>query len=148
MIDDVIERVNSLLTPFEELDYSPFDRTHADDWEQVKAHFRVNVVTIEDEAKYFIDASFKMLRSAEAAFDMLRNFEHIRSRQTINERLMKKYDDILDKFVEEVNVLDRLFEQHKSKPPISKNQPPIAGAIRWARSLFLKAKATILKFQT
>ena len=41
--------------------------------------FNREVQSIENEAKHFIDESFKKLRSAEGAFDMLHNFKHIRS---------------------------------------------------------------------
>ena len=40
--------------------------------------FNREVQSIENEAKHFIDESFKSLRSAEGAFDMLLNFKHIR----------------------------------------------------------------------
>ena len=40
-----------------------------------------------------------------------------------------------------------LFKANANKPPIFKNQPPVAGAISWERSLFLRIKHTILRFQ-
>ena len=46
--------------------------------------------------------------------------------------------------------MDQIYEMYKefeSKPPITKNQPPVAGAIFWERSLFYRIKGTILKFQ-
>ena len=64
--------------------------------------FRKQVVAIENEAKHFIDDSFKTLRSAEGAFDMLLNFRHIRSREAINSQMMRKFNDILLQFGKEV----------------------------------------------
>lgn len=58
---------------------------------------------IEKEAKNFIDESFKTLRSAEAAFDMLLKFKHIRSREAINRQMMMKFNDILAQYCKEVN---------------------------------------------
>ena len=40
-----------------------------------------------------------------------------------------------------------LFKVNAEKPPIFKNQPPVAGAIGWERSLFYRMKHTILRFQ-
>lgn len=57
---------------------------------------------IEKEAKNFIDESFKTLRSAEAAFDMLLKFKHIRSREAINRQMMMKFNDILAQYYKEV----------------------------------------------
>ena len=54
------------------------------------------------EANTFIDESFKTLRSAEGAFDMLHNFKHIRSRDAINSTMMKKFNEILTQFEKEV----------------------------------------------
>ena len=34
--------------------------------------------------------------------------------------------------------MEELFLQHKSAPPLTKNQPPVAGAIHWSDSLFRK----------
>ena len=54
------------------------------------------------EAKRFIDESFKTLRSAEGAFDMLLKFKHIRSREAINNQMMRKFNDILSQYMKEV----------------------------------------------
>ena len=68
----------------------------------MKEQFYGDVALIEDEAKRFIDASFKTLRSAEGAFEMLLNFKHIRSRDSINSQMMRKFNDILAQFDKEV----------------------------------------------
>ena len=96
----------------------------------------------------FIDKSFQNLRSAEGAFEMLHNFKNIRSRDTINATMMKKFNEILAQFEKEVDSINQLFLQHKDNPPLSKNQPPVAGAISWSRSLFQRIKHTVLRFQT
>ena len=71
--------------------------------------FRKQVVAIENEAKHFIDDSFKALRSAEGAFDMLLNFRHIRSRDAINSQMMRKFNDILLQFEKEVRSINDRF---------------------------------------
>ena len=50
-------------------------------------------------------------------------------------------------FYSKVDAMYALFKAHADKPPIFKNQPPVAGAISWERSLFLRIKHTILRFQ-
>ncbi len=57
---------------------------------------------IEREAIHFINYSFKTLRSSSAAFDLLLKFKHIRSRDAINNQLMKKFNDILVQYCKEV----------------------------------------------
>ena len=64
--------------------------------------FKRDVRVIEEEANSFINDSFESLRSAEGAFDMLHNFKHIRARESINETMMRKFDQILDQYGKEV----------------------------------------------
>ena len=79
---------------------------------------------------------------------MLHNFKNIRSRQSINTTMMQKFNEILVQFEKEVENINQLFLDQKDDPPISKNQPPVAGAIGWSRSLFQSIKHTVLRFQT
>lgn len=62
--------------------------------------------------------------------------------------MMMKLNEILNQYEKEVEIMDQLFKSNKEKPPISKNQPPCGGTIIWERSLFLRIKQTVLKFQT
>ena len=44
--------------------------------------------------------------------------------------------------------MDKLFKEFREDPPLYKNQPPVAGSIYWEKSLFLRIKHTIIRFQT
>uniref|UniRef100_A0A7N8XJR9 Dynein axonemal heavy chain 10 n=1 Tax=Mastacembelus armatus TaxID=205130 RepID=A0A7N8XJR9_9TELE len=46
----------------------------------------------------------------------------------------------------QVDSINQLFELKKYKPPLYKNEPPVAGSIRWARFLLHRIKQTILPF--
>lgn len=69
------------------------------------ARFFREVAAIEKEAINFIDESFKKLRSAQGAFDLLQKFKHIRSRQAINKQMLMKFDNILERYEKEVSLL-------------------------------------------
>ncbi|KAM9056172.1 dynein axonemal heavy chain 10 isoform 4-T4 [Megaptera novaeangliae] len=146
-IDDVLCRVDSLVTPMESLTFDPFSIKCSQYWKYVMDDFKIEVLVIEKEAKNFIDESFKTLRSAEAAFDMLLKFKHIRSREAINRQMMMKFNDILAQYCKEIDVVNKIFVQNLDNPPLYKNHPPVAGAIYWERSLFFRIKHTILRFQ-
>lgn len=75
--------------------------------------FREQISQIEDMAKQFIDASFKKLRSAEGAFDMLQNIKNIKSRESINNQLMSKWYEILEQYAKEVDIIEEIFKKHK-----------------------------------
>ncbi|XP_071945421.1 dynein axonemal heavy chain 10-like [Antedon mediterranea] len=147
-IEDVLKRVDGLVEPLEEVSFNPFSLDEPGKWRKVMDWFDKEVGAIEDEAKHFINESFKTLRSAEGAFDMLLNFQHIRSRDAINSQMMKKFNDILLQYGKEVDMVHALFKEHNNNPPVSKNQPPVAGAIAWERSLFYRIKHTIIRFQS
>ncbi|ERE76020.1 dynein heavy chain 8, axonemal [Cricetulus griseus] len=144
-IDDVLCRVDSLVAPMESLNFDPFSIKSSPYWKYVMDDFKIEV--IEKEAKNFIDESFKTLRSAEAAFDMLLKFKHIRSREAINRQMMMKFNDILAQYCKEIDIINKIFVQNLDNPPLYKNHPPVAGAISWERSLFHRMKHTILRFQ-
>lgn len=67
--------------------------------------FSYEVNNIEQETINFINESFKKLRSAEAAYDLFHKFKNIRSRKSINEEMMKRFNDILLQFSKEVCLL-------------------------------------------
>ena len=74
-------------------------------------HFLYVSQALEGEAINLIDQSFKTLRSSAAAMELLLKFQHIRSRQAINNHLMRKFSDILAHCCKEVqyyNVKSRI----------------------------------------
>jgi dynein heavy chain len=105
------------------------------------------VLEIETMTRHFIDTSFRKLRSAEGAFDLLQNFQTIQSRDSINRQMMEKYNDTLLQYSKELETIQATFESGKAAPPIFKNYPPVAGAIAWANALYLRTKEPILKFK-
>ena len=147
-IDEVLLRVQSLITPLEYLPYNIFDARYNGSWDQHMKEFHEKVDEIETRTKVFIDSSFRKLRSAEGAFDLLQNFKNIESRESIQRQMMLKFTDILIQYSREVARVKAIFEAGKNSPPVSKNQPPIAGAIAWTRSLYYRLKKSILRFQT
>ncbi|XP_067660223.1 dynein axonemal heavy chain 10-like [Haliotis asinina] len=147
-IEDVLTRVDALVTPLEEVTFDPFSQQDQKHWKRVMESFNKEVLAIEGEAKMFIDESFQSLRSAEGAFDMLLNFKHIRSREAINNQMMQKFTDILSQYSKEVEIMNNLFRNYNENPPLHKNNPPVSGSIFWERSLFHRIKHTVIRFQS
>uniref|UniRef100_A0A8C5M6C0 Dynein heavy chain tail domain-containing protein n=1 Tax=Leptobrachium leishanense TaxID=445787 RepID=A0A8C5M6C0_9ANUR len=145
-IDEVLHRVDGLIEPMEIMTFDPFNVKYAQQWKIIMEDFKHEVLAIEGEAVNFIDESFKTLRSAEAAFDMLLKFKHIRSRDAINKQMMMKFNDILEQYCKEIDIVNNLFTQNQENPPLYKDHPPVAGSIYWERSLFYRIKQTILRF--
>ncbi|XP_067295015.1 dynein axonemal heavy chain 10 isoform X2 [Pseudorasbora parva] len=146
-IDDVLHRVNCLVQPIEEIPFDPFDSRKMSSWKMVIQEFKTDVQAIEREAISFIDHSFKTLRSSSAAFDLLLKFKNIRSRDAINNQLMKKFNDILVQYCKEMDLLNDIFMKLRDNPPLNKNHPPVAGAIIWKRFLLDRMQCPIKRFR-
>lgn len=115
-------------------------------WKQLKNWFQFEVDGIEIDTRYLIDNSFKSLRSAEAAFDLLTKFECIRSRKSINEKMKEKMTDIVIQYGKEIEEIEKHFYLEKNSPPKIKNMSLTSGTIFWERMLFNKIKKSMLKF--
>ena len=146
----MIRRVDSLVTPIETILFDVFNKGYLANWRVVMQKFEESVKLIEDDTKNFIDQSFDQLRSAEGAFDLLCNFKDIQSREAINRQMEQKFTNVLDRYSDEVDLIRNIFDEHvaKASPPCSKNQPPVAGAISWSRSLKRRIMKPIVRFQT
>eukprot|EP00898_Chlorokybus_atmophyticus_P006649 jgi/Chlat1/6986/Chrsp56S00523 len=147
-IDDVIKKVAAMVEPIEQLHFDAFDKRFGAQWAAVTAKFNADKEQIERATRAFIDTSFKKLRSAEGAFELLQNFKQIKSEGAINRQMMDKFTDILEQLSREIDATRELFEQNISSPLSTRNQPPVAGAISWARSLFGRVRKTMNKIQT
>lgn len=55
---------------------------------------------------------------------------------------------MLHRYRQELQTNRRLFEKGQQKLVVSKNMPPVAGSISWARSIFYRIKRSIIKFLT
>jgi len=145
-IEEVVARVDALVKPLEDYKFDPFAQDCAVSWKKVIKWFNREVEGIEAEAKRFIDESFKYLRSAEGAFDLLLKFQHIKSRESINQQMMNKSQEIIKQYRKEVDIINDSFLRQKDRPPVPNGQPPAGGAIMWEKSLFDRIKRTIVRF--
>ena len=146
-IDAVMADVDALPERLENAGYDIFDRRYKDGWTNAMQTFHSCVEDIEDKTKHFIERSFKKLRSAEGAFDLVENFKNIQSRESINQQIHERYNDILKQYLNELQDIDAIFQKNKENPPIYKNFPPTAGSIKWALDLYQRAKKPILRFK-
>ncbi len=168
--DEVLKRVKGLVVPlkvpFEE---KIFDKSYEKPWEVIMRKFRSSVAEIEKMTEKFIKESFRKLRSAEGAFELVQNFQKIGggpestsssssssstaaattgvAGSSIRQQISDRYDDILEQYLRELDSIKNLFNVHRDRPPLYKNFPPVAGAIAWARDLYQRAKKPILRFK-
>jgi dynein heavy chain len=87
------------------------------------------------------------LNSSEGAFDLLAKFQNVKTREKIKQTFNSKYENVLQTYQRELTQMETLFREGKKDPPISKNMPPKAGSIAWARSIMGRIKGPIKKFK-
>ncbi|PWV00092.1 putative dynein heavy chain [Trypanosoma cruzi] len=154
-IERILKDVERVKRPFETLTFDPFERKATHNWQVVYSNFVNTVANLDHEVSEFINKIFDDdLRSAESAFELLVSFKGIVSRpQRAGEAfdtaslLSEKADRILAQYFSEVERVRSIFVENRDNPPLTKNQPPVAGAIHWSTSLFQRLKKPIVRFQ-
>ena len=146
-IDAVISRVAAMAAAVQNVEFDAFDKRFFADWSLVASNFTGEKEAIERSAKVFIDASFKKLRSAEDAFDLLQSFKSIKSEGAIGKTMADKFNDILEQFTREIVETQEMFDAQHEDPPVLSNQPPVAGSITWSRGLFSRIRKTMNRLQ-
>lgn len=58
---------------------------------------------------------------------LLQNFKNIKSRGAIQQQMMNKLVDTLEQFLREIIAVQEMFDRCKANPPLTRNQPPVAG---------------------
>ena len=155
-IDQVMRKVEELKKPIETVAFDIFDERAQPSWSAQFDRFKRQVEQMNAHTRQFIESSFKQLRSSEAAFELLQSFKTLPPRGgdandgdwNLGNLLLKKSEGILDRYRDEVKDVEQIFKEHHQSPPLTKNQPPVAGAIHWSESLFQRIKQPIKKFLT
>lgn len=154
-INEALSQVHELVRPFILLNDSPaliFNRKMEAFWRATMKEFHEKVEAIRRNTDKFIDRSFNRMKSAENMFKLLNDVMSIHtsdiSADTLNNSIMFKSIKILDRFNEEINEIEDIFKLEEKNPPLTKNMPPVAGAIYWCDSLFQRIRKTFKLLNT
>lgn len=112
-IDDVIADVIAMTHRIKDLDFNIFDRELSLDWHNCVNIFKDSNERAKSATRSLIDTSFRRLRSAEGAFELLQNFKKIESKGAIKEQMASKLNDILEQVSREIDAMTALFEQQR-----------------------------------
>ncbi|XP_043967273.1 dynein axonemal heavy chain 10 [Gambusia affinis] len=145
-VNELLKEVDELVLPFQEVTFNPFSISKKASWRMIIQDFENTIEGIDKKVIEFVDLSFNTLHFSAAAFELLQKFQKISTRKAINNHLKRKFNDILTQYCREVDSISEIFEAEKDHPQLTKNEPPVAGAIRWARALARRIKKTILPF--
>nr|CAD7411754.1 unnamed protein product [Timema poppensis] len=123
-VDTACQKVKDLMSPIIHAEFNLFSEKNEENWQALITNFYKQVELLENDAKYFIDDSFKVLsrlgqyyvkqmgervvflRSSEEALEMLLKFKHIETRQAIQDQLMTKFDLVMLQFNKEIALIE------------------------------------------
>ena len=128
--------------PYDLLDYTKnqFDRDYLE--------FNVSIHELETALQGFINGSFENIMSTEHALGLLKTFQAVLQRDNLKADLDSKYMVIFHNYGLDLEAVQKLYEKSKASPPMSRNAPPVAGNIMWARQLLRRIEEPMRNFQS
>ena len=110
-IDAIVKRVGILIKPIKNTGFNIFSEFNRENWEATMNWFNAQVVSLENEAKVFIDECFRVLISAEEGLNMLLKFKNMKTRAAIQDQLPRKFDVIMQQFSKEIGIVESIFNK-------------------------------------
>ena len=144
----MLSRVEAAMVPIECAPHDIFEPTHQPFWEATALQFEAELKSLDLELGQFLDDSFTKLRFAKETFKLLEKWRAVQSGDANAEELIaRKTRGVLEQYDKELAYTRREFDAKRESPPLSKNMPPVAGAIQWSHGLFRRIRETIGLFQ-
>lgn len=68
--------------------------------------------------------------------------------QSLKSPIKEQYTKLLIQFGKEIDHTSKVYQRHKSDPPIARDLPPIAGRISWVRQLYRRIQEPMESFKS
>ena len=111
------------------------------------ALFNTRVSDLERTMQIYIDRSFGCACGIEQSVSLLRRYEVIFEGSNFRSALESVRSIIFRDYELELQCVECVYEQFKHNPPSSRNLPPVACNIAWARHLLMRVERPMLLFQ-
>jgi dynein heavy chain len=138
-VDKIVVRYRNLVDTYKKKSYDVLDHRRQEfdfDYTEFCTQFELLHKQIQDA----IDAWFTRHVTTEFALELLGKFEIVAAlRPDIGDR----YRGVLKLYGRELDQVRLVYQSDKSDPPVSRNLPPIAGRIAWARQLYRRIEGPI-----
>jgi dynein heavy chain len=146
-MDSLIENFFKIVDEFKRKPYDLLDFTK-NQFDRDFLEFNVSIHELETALQGFINASFENIMSTEHALGLLKQFQAILQRDSLQADLDSKYMVIFHNYGLDLETVQKLYEKYKNNPQMARNSPPVAGNIQWARLLLRRIEEPMRKFQT
>lgn len=108
--------------------------------------FNVDISNVETDLATYINEQFTNITDLVVSLRLLRKFESILHRPSLQNGLQSKYNLLFQQYGNEIEKIKNDYQKDKEKPPIVRNLPPVSGAITWSRHLFFRISVPMEQF--
>ncbi|KAH0618009.1 hypothetical protein JD844_016916 [Phrynosoma platyrhinos] len=136
-------KYQSIVATMKKKQYNFLDQRKTD-FDQDYEEFCKQTNDLHQQLQMFMDITFENITNTERALHMLKKFERL---GIPNLGIDEKYQIILQNYGHDIEMVSKLYSKQKNDPPLSRNLPPMAGKILWARQLFHRIQEPIDLFQ-
>ncbi|EDO35603.1 predicted protein [Nematostella vectensis] len=126
--------------PYDLLDYRKMEFDA--DFEE----FKRQISELQAQLQNFMDICFEKIPSTQRALRLIRKFESL-GLDSLRDTIQEKYERILIYFGRDIETIQKIYQRHKTDPPVARDLPPIAGKIAWARQMYRRIQEPMIMFQ-
>jgi len=119
---------------------------HSNKLDRDYVEFNVRIGELESSLQVFINRSFESIASIEQSLTLLRKYQSILHRESLRQDLDSKFTVIFNNYGLELTSVQETYEHFKHNPPCTRNMPPVAGNIMWARHLLRRIEEPMENF--
>ena len=119
---------------------------HSNKLDRDYVEFNVRIAELESSLQIFINRSFESITSIEQSLTLLRKYQSILHRDSLRQDLDSKFTVIFNNYGLELQSVQDTYEHFKHNPPCTRNMPPVAGNIMWARHLLRRIEEPMENF--
>ncbi|XP_039266995.2 dynein axonemal heavy chain 8-like [Styela clava] len=117
-------------------------RSHEFDTEY--SDFKSQIDSVQEGIQNLVEVLFERNMSTVESFRLISKFELIKG---VEIELWEKYFKTLQQFMKELENTKKIYAKQCKDPPLSRNAPPLAGRIMWARQLFRRLETSMNAMQ-
>jgi dynein heavy chain, axonemal len=140
-VEQIFKEFEQIVEEFQQVDYDIMDIS-ARKFDEDFYNFRCRIKELERRLGAILTQSFDDCDTINGKFKLLESFEGLLDRPIIQDELEKKHVALLELFKQDLKVVQAIFlegktliEKKDSRAPISKNLPPVSGALNWTNGL-------------
>ncbi|XP_077977225.1 dynein axonemal heavy chain 8-like isoform X3 [Glandiceps talaboti] len=118
-----------------------------DKFEEAYVEFLTTIQQIEMYMVAYLQAVFMRDMKTDEALKILTSFSPVMHRQGIKNTVSEKYVETFSHFEKDLDAVKDIYEKYKEEPIMSRNAPPVAGAIHWSRQLLKRIEDPMKVFR-